>query len=144
MVGLAFVKAAKQPFFPFQWKCPVVSQPVRACQLIKAPDLSGPSLSYIRCRNTLCRISLVPMITAERSSRSGVLRSAKSSTSVYCEYMLTFIPLLATVTAEESLPLLCADTGHCFTFLICHNCMSCCSHNFDGTLADELMGKIVR
>ena len=45
MVGLAFMKAAKQPFFPFPWICPVVSQPVRACQLIKAPDFSGPSLS---------------------------------------------------------------------------------------------------
>ena len=46
MVGLAFMEAAKQPLFPFSWICPVVSQPVRASQLIKAPGFSGPILSY--------------------------------------------------------------------------------------------------
>ena len=47
MVGLAFMKAAMQPFFPSPWICPVVSQPVRACQSIKAPDFFRPSLSYM-------------------------------------------------------------------------------------------------
>ena len=61
MVGLAFMKAAKQPFFPFPWISPVVSQPVRAFQLIKAPDFSGQTVSYIGCRKTLSRPSLVSM-----------------------------------------------------------------------------------
>ena len=89
--GACLHESCKATLFSFPWICPVVSQPVRACQLIKAPDFSGPSLSYIGFRKTLRRISLVPMITAEQSPRSGVLCSAKSSTSVSCEYMWTFI-----------------------------------------------------
>ena len=63
--------------------------------------------------------------------------------------MWTFIPLLATCTAcmvdHTSIRLfMCATTGHCFTFIIRHNLLLCGSHNFEGTVADELMGKVER
>ena len=147
IVGLAFMKAAKQPVFPFPWICPIVSQPVRACQLIKTPDFSRPSLSYIGSRKTVCHLSLVLMIIAERLPRSGVLRSAKTSTSVSCEYDVDIHPVTGnfySMVDHKSVRLfLYADTGHCFTFVIRHNLLSCCSDTFDGTVADELMGKIV-
>ena len=126
MVAFSFMKFAKQPLFPFPWICTVVSQPVRACQLIKAPNISGPSVSYIGCRETLDRSFLMPMIATERSPISDVLRrAAKSCTSVSCEYMWTFIPLLVTSIAwwfrRVSASSCVLDTGHCFTFIIRHN-----------------------
>ena len=36
----------------------------------------------------------------------------------------------------------CADTGHCFTLTIRHYLPLFCSHDFDGTVVDELMGKV--
>ena len=100
IVGLAFRKAAKHPIFLFLWICPVVSKPVRAYQLIKTADFSGPSLLYIGYRKTLRRLSLVPMISAELLASSSVLRRAKSSTSMSCEYnYVNILLLLVTSTA---------------------------------------------
>ena len=138
---VSVLKVAKQPLSPFPWICPV-----RAYQLIKVPDFSGPCSSYIGCRTNLRRISLVPMITADRSPISGVLRRAKSCTIMSCEYNVDIHPVtdnFYSMVNNNSVRLfLCADTGHCFTFIIHLNLMSCCSHNFDGTVADELMGKV--
>ena len=98
-----------------------------------APDFYGLSLSYIGCRETLRRIWLVSMIAAERSPIRGVLRRAKSCTSMSCEYV-DIHPVTGnfySMVDHKSVRLfLCADTGHCFIFIIRHNLPSGCRRNF--------------
>ena len=48
------------------------------CHVIKFPDFSGPSSSYVGCMKTLRRLSVVSMLAAEQSPRRGVLRRAKT------------------------------------------------------------------
>src|SRR5260221_8288140 len=43
--GLEARKLVKHVVLPLTRMCPVVSQPVRACQLIRAADFSGPNAS---------------------------------------------------------------------------------------------------
>ena len=47
VVMFAFLKVAKQQFFPLFMDMPCRIRTLRACQLIKTPDFSGPSLIVI-------------------------------------------------------------------------------------------------
>ena len=68
--------------FSLMW--PVVSHPVRACQLIRAAAFSAPSASYIGCSNTVRRRPAVPLMIAGFWPNSGTRRSARRRISVSC------------------------------------------------------------
>ena len=75
---------------------------------------------------------------------SDVRGRAKGSTSVSCEYVdIRHVAGNFHIVINHKSVHISADTCRCLIFTIRHDFLGCCSHNFDFTVADGPMGKVV-